>query len=73
MAPPNLLFWLAAGTGCVVVAWWLAVRPGASLRTIATPVSALVIIMAVLLCLLALTGQDAHDLGSTMRALTLSG
>jgi len=72
VGPVNLLFWLVAVTGCIIVAWWLAVRPGASLRTIATPASALIIIMAVLLCLLALTGADAEDLGNTLRA-ALSG
>ena len=73
MVHSNLLFWLIAGTGCVVVAWWLALRPRAVMRAIATPASVLVIVMAVLLCLMALTGTDLSDLCSSMRALRLSG
>ncbi len=73
MAHSNVLFWLIAGAGCVFVGWWLAVRPGATMRAIATPVSALVILMAVLLCLLVLTGSDLNDLVSCIGGLRLSG
>ena len=53
-----LLFWLVTITGAIFAGWWLAVRPGAWMRTIATPVSVLVIVMAVLLCMLTATGRD---------------
>ena len=38
---------------------WLALRPRASYRSIATPVSFLIIIAAVLMCVLALSGPRA--------------
>jgi hypothetical protein len=39
--------------------WWLAVRPRASYRGISSPVSFLIVVAALLLCMLAVGGQ--HD------------
>ncbi|MGE0479723.1 MAG: hypothetical protein AB7Q17_04550 [Phycisphaerae bacterium] len=58
MVQNQLLFWILAFSGCVLSGWWLAIRPGAICRDVGTPVAFLVILMAVLLCVLALTGQD---------------
>ncbi len=38
-------------------AWWLVLRPGASFRGVYSSVSCLIILMAVLMAILALTGQ----------------
>lgn len=69
--PDNFLFWLVASTGAIVASWWLSVRPGSSMKDIQTPVSFLVVVMAVLLCLLAVTGQEpsafAADVAGMLR------
>jgi hypothetical protein len=69
MTTSDLLLWMMLFTGSIVAAWWLTVRPGASLRGAAAPASALVIVMAVLLCLMALTGQEPEDLVASARSL----
>lgn len=61
MGSERILFWAMAFAGSVVGGWWLSARPGAICRDIATPIAVLVIIMAVLLALLVLTGQDVND------------
>lgn len=61
MGSERILFWAMAFAGSVVGGWWLSARPGAICRDIATPIAVLIIIMAVLLALLALTGQDVDD------------
>ncbi len=68
MASSSILLWVLLIAGSILAAWWLAVRPGASLRNLATPVAALIILMAVLLCLLALTGQEPGDLIANAKA-----
>ncbi len=45
---------------CALSGWWLAVRPNASYRGVSSSVSFLIICMAVLLCILALSGQQAR-------------
>lgn len=70
MSTEKLLFWVVTFTGSVVAGYWLAVRPGSTYRNIATPVSALVILMAVLLCLLALSGQDLRSFSHDVLGLT---
>ena len=64
MPTDRIIFWTLASAGAVVAGWWLAVRPAATLRDIATPVSFLTIIVAILLCLLVFTGQDLNGLGA---------
>ncbi|MDX2198392.1 MAG: hypothetical protein SF069_05405 [Phycisphaerae bacterium] len=58
LAPTPFLFWLLAVTGSVVAGWWLSVRPGASMRDMNTPVAALSIVMALVLAMLAMSGQN---------------
>jgi hypothetical protein len=50
--------WVLAVGGTGLCAWWLAVRPGASLRAIASPVCALIFVMTTMLAVLAVTGQS---------------
>lgn len=64
MLTREFLFWTLTLTGGVAAGWWLAVRPESSFRSVATPVSVLTILMAVLLCMLAVTGQDVRSVAS---------
>jgi len=73
MTSEQLAFWTISFAGSIVAGWWLAVRPGATMREIATPVTFLIIVMAVLLCLLALTGQDLEGFAGDVRALAFGG
>lgn len=50
--------WVLAVAGTGLCAWWLAVRPGASSRAIASPVCVLILVMTAMLSMLALQGQD---------------
>lgn len=50
---------IAAIAVCVLVGWWLAVRPGSSYRGIASSMSCLIVILSVLLCILALRPMSA--------------
>ena len=54
----RFLFWVVAVTATVTAGWWLSIRPGACYRGSATTVSFLLVALAVLLGMLALTGQD---------------
>ncbi len=54
----RFIFWTVSITAAIVSGWMLAVRPNASMRGIATPVSALAVLLAVLLVLLAVTGNE---------------
>jgi hypothetical protein len=67
----SYLFWVLAFTGSVLAGWWLAVRPAASLRNLATPVAAMAVLLAVLLALMGFTGQDVHGFTSSVYDLTL--
>ncbi len=69
MTTEQLLFWIIAFAGGIVAAWWLSVRPTANFRGVATPVAFLVIVMAALLCMLAVTGQDVSDLTASIQSL----
>jgi hypothetical protein len=53
--------WALAVAGSALCAWWLTVRPGASYRGVASSVSFLIILMAVLLAVLALFGQPSRS------------
>ena len=50
-------FWMLVIAATALSGWWLTLRPGASYRGIASPVGVLIIVMAVLMCLLAIDGQ----------------
>ncbi len=62
-------FWISAGAGAVVAGWWLSVRPGASGRDLASPISFLALLLAVLICLLTLTGQDVRGFARSAYSL----
>ena len=50
--------WVLALAAGALAGWWLTLRPSASYRGLATPMSFLIITMAVLMCVLALRGQS---------------
>lgn len=56
MPPQWLVSWILVIVATVLAGWWLAVRPRASYRGVATPVSFLIIVAALLMGLLALGG-----------------
>lgn len=49
--------WMFVIVASALSAWWLAVRPRASYRGISATMSILIVLMAALLCLLAISGQ----------------
>jgi len=53
------VLWVLVIVAAALAGWWLAVRPRASYHGIATPVSFLIIIAAILMCVLALSGPRA--------------
>lgn len=65
------LFWIFTFSGSLLAGWWLAVRPASTARQYSvTPLAVLLLVMAVLLCLLILTGTSAHNLaGGVYRTL----
>jgi hypothetical protein len=71
METEQFLFWVLTFSGAVVAGWWLAVRPASSARDLATPVSVLVLLLAVLLGFLAITGQDVNTFTSEVYYYTI--
>jgi hypothetical protein len=57
MGTELLQLWYLVIAATALAGWWLAVRPRASYAGISTTVSFLIILMAVLLCVLAVSGQ----------------
>jgi hypothetical protein len=53
------VLWVLVIVAATLAGWWLAVRPQASYRGIATPISFLIIIAAILMCVLALSSPRA--------------
>lgn len=49
--------WFLVIAVSALAGWWLAVRPGASYRGASATVSVLILAVAALMCILALTGQ----------------
>jgi hypothetical protein len=49
--------WILVLAAASLSGWWLAVRPQASYRGICGTLSLLMVVMAVLLCVLAVSGQ----------------
>ncbi len=64
MTLDRIVFWMLIGAGAVLAGWWLAVRPASAGRDLATPVSFMTIVLAVLLCLLVLSGEDVSGVSS---------
>jgi hypothetical protein len=62
-----ILFWTIAAAGTTLCGWWMAARPAALLPRIGVPVASLVLLLAVLVCLLMLSGGDVGDLVRQMR------
>ncbi len=71
MPSEALLFWIFIFSGSLLASWWLAVRPASTARqNSVTPVAVLILVVAVLLCLLIVTGTSAHNLaGGAYRTL----
>ena len=51
--------WVLVIAASALTGWWLAVRPGASFRGAAASMSCLIMIMAMLMCILAIQGQGS--------------
>lgn len=51
------VLWVLVIAASALVGWWLAIRPGASFRGAAASMSCLIMIMAILMCVLAIQGQ----------------
>lgn len=61
MPPLAVTFWVFVVAGATLSAWWLAVRPGTGgSRDAAGTVAVLILVLATLLCLLALTGGPSR-------------
>ncbi len=58
MTNPLAHLWILTIAAAALVAWWLSLRPRASYRGVSGTMSVLIVLMAVLLCVLALTGQS---------------
>lgn len=65
-------FWVFAICGAALAGWWLAVRPGPQNRDLATPVAFLIVLLAVLLCLLAISDTSANQLAGSIYGLLRS-
>jgi O-antigen/teichoic acid export membrane protein len=63
------IYWVLTVLMSMLAGWWLAARPGASMRGIATPVSLLILALACLLCVLALKRTDGRT-ASPIRGAT---
>lgn len=50
--------WLLVIAAGALAGWWLSVRPDATFRGISPTMSVLIVLMAVLMCVLALNGQS---------------
>jgi len=64
-------FWFLVIAAAALAGWWLSVRPRATYRSVSTTMSALIVLMAILLCVLAINGQ--WGLPAAVRAPSLSG
>lgn len=50
-------YWLLVIAAAALTGWWLALRPQASYRNVSATMSMLIVLMGVLLCVLAFSGQ----------------
>lgn len=74
MSRELLIFWIFIVAGAALAGWWLAVRPGGTPpntipRESGTPVALLILVLAVLLCLLAMAGLGGEDASMVYRTL----
>ncbi len=51
--------WVLVIAASALVGWWISVRPGSSYRGAAAGMSGLIMVMAILMCMLALQGQGS--------------
>jgi hypothetical protein len=58
MGAEVLQLWYLVIAAAALTGWWLAVRPRASFGGISATMSILIVLMAVLLCVLAVSGQQ---------------
>ncbi len=58
MTSPLAHLWLLTIAAAALTAWWLSMRPRASYRGVSATMSVLIVLMAVLLCVLAFSGQS---------------
>ena len=56
--------WVLVIAASALVGWWVSVRPGSSYRGTAGSMSSLIMVMAILMCMLAIQGQQR---GGTVR------
>lgn len=52
--------WVLVIAASALVGWWISVRPGSSYRGAAAGMSGLIMVMAVLMCMLAIQGQGTN-------------
>ena len=66
--------WPLVIVAAVLAGWWLTIRPRSSYRGVAGPVSFLIVVAAILMCILALTTPrgPGHPTLPTAHAVTLS-
>jgi uncharacterized membrane protein YedE/YeeE len=74
MSRDLLIFWIFIVAGAALAGWWLAVRPGgtpphSTPRESGTPVALLILVLAVLLCVLAMAGLSDEDASMIYRTL----
>ena len=71
LAPVQL--WPLVIAACALTGWWLSLRPHATYRGVAPTMQWLIILMAVLMCLLAIDGQRRPYMPATPYAAATSG
>ncbi len=65
--------WLLVIAACALAGWWLSLRPAASYRGAAATMQWLIILMAALMCLLAIDGQHRAPAPATAYATATTG
>jgi len=58
MGPHWSQLWVLVIAAAALSGWWLAVRPRASYCGVSSTMSFLIVLMAILLCVLAISGQQ---------------
>ena len=73
MSREVVVFWTFIFAGSTLAGWWLAVRPSITPRDVATPVAFLIVVLAVLLCLLALCGTSPGEFAGGLYQMLVGG
>ena len=68
---PQQLWMLVIGA-TALASWWIAVRPGTTYRPVGASVSVLLVLLAVLVCALAITGQHTPARVTPVNVVMLS-